>query len=307
MDAKLGTTDFTVHQLTIFRTVAQHLSYTKAAEVMYLSQPAVSQQIRSLEQVLGLRLFARSGRGIVLTPAGQEFLRHTERMLTLLAETVPVVREIHTLARGSVLVGASTSAGTYVVIPLLGAFHARYPRIHITLMVVDRHSIEEYLLTHQVDLAVMSLVERQDRFVMEPLMPHELVIIASPSHRFAGHSELTLQDLQQEMFLMREQGSVTRLVTEQHFAQAGVPLQTSLELGSIEAIKQGVVALLGIAVVPRESVMLEIASGDLTILDVQGFPLRRHWYVVHLKGRRLSRAASAFRELLLQSKVVAGE
>lgn len=106
---------------------------------------------------------------------------------------------------------------------------------------------------------------------------------------------------------MREQGSVTRLVTEQHFAQAGVPLQTSLELGSIEAIKQGVVALLGIAVVPRESVMLEIASGDLTILDVQGFPLRRQWYVVHLKGRKLSRAASAFRQLLLQSKVVADE
>src|SRR3989442_7234346 len=145
MDTTLEPTDFTVHQLTIFRTVAQQLSYTKAAEVMYLSQPTVSQQIRSLEQVLGLRLFARSGRGIVLTPAGQEFLRHTERMLILLAETVPVVREIHTLARGSVLVGASTSAGTYVVIPLLGAFHARYPHIHITLMVVDRRSIEEYL------------------------------------------------------------------------------------------------------------------------------------------------------------------
>src|SRR5438876_12219667 len=105
MGTTLEPTDFTVHQLTIFRTVAQHLSYTKAAEVMYLSQPAISQQIRSLEQVLGLRLFARSGRGIVLTPAGQEFLRHTERMLTLLAETAPVVREIHTLARGSIVVG----------------------------------------------------------------------------------------------------------------------------------------------------------------------------------------------------------
>jgi DNA-binding transcriptional LysR family regulator len=305
MSTTIEPTDFTVHQLTIFRTVAQHLSYTKAAEVLYLSQPAVSQQVRALEQMLGLRLFARSGRGIVLTPAGQEFLRHTERILTLLAGTRPVVHEIHAVARGSVLVGASTSASTYVAIPLLGAFHARYPRIHITLMVANRHAIEEYLLTHQVDLAVMSLVERQDRLVMEPLMPHELVIIAPPSHRLARRSALRLQDLQGEIFLLREQGSVTRLVTEQHFAQEGVSLQASLELGSIEAIKEGVIAELGIAVVPAESVTLEVANGDLTTLDVQSFPLKRHWYVVHLKGRRLSQAATAFRQLLLESKLVA--
>src|SRR5438093_8105627 len=107
--------DFTVHQLTVFRTVAQHLSYTRAAEALYLSQPAVAQQIKTLEQVLGLRLFIRRGRGIVLTSVGQEFLSHAERILTLLAETTPIVHEIHTLERGSVLVGASTSAGTYIV------------------------------------------------------------------------------------------------------------------------------------------------------------------------------------------------
>jgi LysR family transcriptional regulator, low CO2-responsive transcriptional regulator len=301
--APTGPADFTVHQLTTFRTVAYHLSYTKAAEVLYLSQPSVSQQVKALELMVGLRLFARSGRGIVLTPAGQEFLRHTERLLALLAETAPVVEEIHSLARGSVLVGASTSAATYVVIPLLGAFHARYPRIHITLTVADRRSIEEHLLTHQVDLAVMSLVERLDRFVMEPLMPHELVIVAKPSHRLAGRSALALDDLRQEIFLLREQGSVTRLLTDRHFAHAGVPLQASLELGSIEAIKQGVIAELGIAVVPSESVTLEIASGDLAILDVQGFPLKRQWYVVHLKGRRLSWATIALQQLLLQRRI----
>ena len=302
-----GQTDFTVHQLTIFRTVAHLLSYTRAAEVLYLSQPAVTQQVRTLEKVLGLRLFARSGRGIVLTPAGQELLRHTERLLALLAETAPVVREIHTLERGSVLVGASTSAGTYIVPALLGAFHARYPGILVTLMVANRRSIEERLLTHQVDLAVMSLIEQQERFVIEFLTPYELVVVAPPSHRLVARSRLTLHDLQQETFLLREQGSGTRLGTEQHFARAGISLQTTLELGSIEAIKEGVTAELGIAVLSRESVALEVANGDLTLLDVQEFPLKRQWYVVNLKGRRLSRAASALQQFLLQNRIVGSQ
>ena len=295
-------TDLTVHQLSVFCTVARQLSYTMAAEVLYLSQPAVSQQVRTLEHVLGLRLFVRSGRGIALTPAGQEFLRHAEGLLTLLAETSSVVSEIHTLERGSVLVGASTSAGTYVVPSLLGAFHARYPGIRVTLMVANRRSIEERLLAHQVDLVVMSLIERQERFVVEFLLPYELMVVAPPSHRLVGHTALGLHDLRQEMFLLREQGSGTRLDTEQHFAHADMPLQSSLELGSIEAIKEGVVAGLGIAVLSRESVALEVANGDLVTLDVRGFPLKRQWYVVHLKGRRLSRAANALREFLLQSR-----
>lgn len=302
MDITNGPNDFTVHQLRVFRTVAHHQSYTKAAEALYLSQPAVSQQIRTLERVLGLQLFSRRGRGIVLTSAGQEFLPHAERLLTLLAEIAPVVKEIHTLGRGSVLVGASTSAATYVVLPLLGAFHALYPRIHVTLMVADHHTIEECLLTRQVDLAVMSLIEGQDRFVVEFLMPHELVVVASSTHRLAGYPALSVHDLQQETFLLREQGSVTRLDTEHYLAHAGLPLQASLELGTIEAIKEGVAAGLGIAVIPWESVELEIASGDLAMLDVQGFPLKRQWYVVHLKERKLSRAATALRQLFLQRR-----
>ncbi|HEY6408805.1 MAG TPA: LysR substrate-binding domain-containing protein, partial [Ktedonobacteraceae bacterium] len=216
-------TDFTVHQLAVFHAVAQRLSYTRAAEALYLSQPAVTQQVRTLELALGLRLFVRSGRGIVLTPAGQELLQHTERLLALLAETAPVVQEIHTLERGSVLVGASTSAGTYVAPSLLGTFHTRYPRVRIMLKVANRRTIEECLLTHEVDLAVISLIERPDRFVVEFLMPYELVVVTTPSHRLVGRPTLGLRDLQQETFLLGEQGSGTRLDTEQHFAHTGVP------------------------------------------------------------------------------------
>ena len=295
-------TDFTVHQLTVFRTVAQHLSYTRAAEALYLSQPAIAQQVKTLEHVLSLRLFVRSGRGIVLTPAGQEFLNYADRLLTRLAETTPVVHEIHTLKRGSVVIGASISAGTYVVPPLLGSFHARYPQVHITLLVAHRHTIEEDLLAYKIDLGVIGYVEQRERFVVELLRPYQLLVVASPFHRLAGRSTIPLHDLQKETLLMREKESVTRLATELHFAQAGVPIPTSLELGNIEATKEGVAAELGIAVLPLESVELELASGDLVVLDVQGFPLHRQWYVAHVKGRRLSLAANALRQLLMESR-----
>ena len=294
--------DFTVHQLTVFRTVASHLSYTKAAETLYLSQPALAQQIKTLEQALGLRLFSRRGRGIVLTHAGEEFLNQVERLLALLAETTPVVHEIHTLERGSTVIGASISAGTYVVPPLLGAFHARYPRVHVTLTVAHHRTIEEDLLAHRIDLGVMSFIERRERFVVELLRPYELLMVAPPFHRLAGRSAISLHELQEETLLMRERESVTRLATELQFTQAGMPLPVSLELGNIEATKEGVAAGLGIAVLPGESVALELASGSLVALDVQGFPLQRQWNVIHVKGRRLSLAASALWQLLLQSR-----
>ncbi len=295
-----GQTDLTVHQLTIFRTVAHHLSYTRASEALYLSQPAVSQQIRALEQTLGLRLFARSGRGIILTSAGQELLRHAEQLLGLLAGTAPVVREIHVLERGSVSIGASTSAGTYVVPALLGAFHAHHPQLSITLVVENRRSIEEQLLARQVHLVVVSLVEQQDRFVIERFMPYELVVVAPPSHGLVRRTSLPLHALRGETFLLREQDAGTRMDTERHFARTGIPLQTSQEFESIEAIKEGVIAGLGVAVLSRESVALEVAHGDLAVLDVQGFPLKRQWHLVHLKGRRLSLPAAALRQFLLQ-------
>jgi DNA-binding transcriptional LysR family regulator len=295
-----GQTDFTAHQLSVFRSVAHYLSYSKAAEVLYLSQPAVSQQVKTLELALGLKLFARSGRGIVLTPAGQELLRHADRLLSMLAETALVVQEIHTLERGSVVIGASISAGTYVVPPLLGSFHTRHPRIHVTLLVAHRRTVEEDLLAHKIDLGVIGFIEERERFVVELLRPYELLMVAPPFHRLAGRSAISLHDLQEETLLMRERESVTRLATELHFARAGVPVPTSLELGNIEATKEGVAAELGIAVLPRESVALELASGDLVVLDVRGFPLQRQWYVVHVKGRRLSLAANALRQLLLQ-------
>jgi DNA-binding transcriptional LysR family regulator len=295
-------TDFTVHQLKIFHTVARQLSYTRAAEILYLSQPAVTQQIRSLERMVGHVLFARRGRGIILTAAGSALLHYVERILLLLDETASVVEEITTLKRGSVVIGASTSAGTYVVPPMLSSFHARYPQIHVTLIVANRHTIEELLLAHQIDLAILSIVEQQDRFLVGLLQPYELVVVASSTHRLAKRANIAMRELEEETLLLSEPGAGTRLDTEQRFAQEGIALPGHLELNSIEAIKEGVIAGLGIAVVSRESIELELSSGDLVILDVQGFPLRREWHIVTLKNRHVSYAAVELHQFLLFSR-----
>jgi DNA-binding transcriptional LysR family regulator len=297
-------TDLTFHQLTLFRTVARYLSYTRAAEHLYLSQPAVSQQIKALEKQLGLALFVRQGRGIALTPAGRELQCHAEQLLALFAEMATLVHDVHHVRRGGVTIGASTSAGTYLVPPLLGAFHARYPGIQITLTVANRRSIEQALLTHQVDLAVISIIAHRERFVIEHLAPYELVIIAAPTHPLARATALTLNDLREETVLLRERGAGTRYDAELHFAQKAIKLHSRLEFDNIEVIKEGVMAGLGIAVLSRESVAQEVEHGDLVILPVEGFPLLRHWYIVHLKERRLSLAAAALRAFLLQTRIL---
>lgn len=296
----IGQNDFTIHQLTVFRTVARHLSYTRAAEELYLSQPAVSQQIRTLEQGLGVHLFERSGRGIVLTAAGQEVLGEVERLLTLFGETATVVREIQALKRGSVLLGATISAGTYLVPPVLGIFHTRYPQIHVTLIVANYRIVEELLLTYQLDLAVISTVEQRYFLHAEPFLSYALVVIASPAHHLARRATVTACDLQTETFFLHERETASRRCVEEYCTRKGIALQTTLEMSSIDAIKEGVIAGLGIAAVECEAIELEIASGELVILDVEGFPIQRPTYMVHLKKRRLSRAAEAFRQHLLQ-------
>ena len=296
----IGQNDFTIHQLTVFRTVARHLSYTRAAEELYLSQPAVSQQIRTLEQALGVSLFERNGRGIIQTAAGREILGQAERLLALFSETATVVREIQDLKRGSVLLGATISAGTYLVPPLLGIFHTRYPQIHVTLIVANYRIVEEHLITHQIDLAIMSTVKQQQLLHMEPFLPYALVVIAPPTHYLTQRATITAYDLQAETFLLHERETASRRCVEEYFEQYGIILQNSIEMCSIDAIKEGVIAGLGIAVIEREAIALEIASGELVILGVQGFPIQQPTYMVHLKKRNLSRAANAFRHHFLQ-------
>jgi LysR family transcriptional regulator, low CO2-responsive transcriptional regulator len=291
--------DINLHQLHIFRAVAQHQSFSRAALDLYLSQPGVSQQVKALERNLGLPLLEKNGRRIRLTEAGAELYAYSDRIFALLDETRLVLEELSGARRGRVKVAASTTAGIYIVPAALGAFHKQNAGVTLTLDVVNRFNAQERLLNDDVDVAVMGLIEDAHDLEVAEFVPNELVVIAPPGHRFVGRTWISLAELSEETFLLRESGSGTRTDVERLFSIAEVPLTVGMELRSSGAIKQAVTAGLGVSIMPLSALELELAAGRVVTLDVEGFPVHRHWYLVRRAGRHLSAAAQALWSFLL--------
>jgi LysR family transcriptional regulator, low CO2-responsive transcriptional regulator len=291
--------DITLHQLRIFRAVARHRSYSRAADALCISQPGVSLQVRALERHVGLALFARRGRAVELTEAGRALLDYGERVLALLDEAQVACEELAGGRRGAIRVAASPSAGIYVVPPALGAFHRAAPAVQLSLDVVDRFTARERLLTDEADLAVMGLLEDTAGLEVVPFVPNDLVVIASPRHPLVPREGIAFEELAGESFLVREAWSGTRVDTERLFAAPGVPLRVGMELRSSGAIKQAVAADLGIAIMPLAALELELVTGRLVILDVRGFPVRRYWKLVRRAGKHHPAAAAALWDFLL--------
>ncbi|MFQ5802822.1 MAG: LysR family transcriptional regulator [Candidatus Methylomirabilales bacterium] len=291
----------TVHQLRIFLTVARHRSYSRAAEDLYLSQPAVSIQIRELEQAIGAPLFERAGRNILLTEAGEALLPYAQRVHQVLDDARMVMEELQGLKRGRITLAAVSTAGAYVLPPILGLFREAHPGIVITLEVTNRSTLRHRLLQNEVDLVLMGRPPDGIPHVAEPFLPEELVVIAAPSHPLTRGRRIPVARLAREVFIQREVGSGTRLAVEEFFRQRNADIQSSFELGDNSAVKEGVAAGLGVAVLHRRAVQLDVTLKRLVILDVQGFPLKRQWHVVHRKEKQLSQATLAFKVFLLTS------
>lgn len=289
-----------LHQLATFQVVAKHCSYVRAAEELHFSQPAVSAQIRQLEETLGVKLFDQIGRKTHLTQAGEELYRYSQRIFSVIEETWETMEALRSPHYGRLSVGADTTVGTYVIPDLLGKFHRSYPEVEITLEVVNRSALVDALLNNRVDLAVMGRVPDEVAVTIEPFKPNELVLIAAPTHRLAGRENVPFEELAREHFLMREIGSGTRATLEAVFQEEGLPLLVSMQVGNNSAIKQGVAAGLGIALISHAALEMELETRRLVILDVEGFPIMRQWRIVHLKEKHLSATARAFKAFLLQ-------
>lgn len=289
----------TLRQLKVFESVARHLNYTRAAEELHLTQPAVSMQVRQLEESLGVALFEQLGKRIHLTGAGQEVLAYARTVTQQLDELEAVLNRLKGLSGGRLRISVATTAN-YFIPTLLGTFSRRYPDVTVSLDVTNRETLLRQLTENAVDLVIMGQPPAELDVEAQAFMDNPLVIVAPPDHPLALQKETPLTRLQEEIFLVREPGSGTRIAMERFFAERGMRLKTGMEVGSNEAIKQSVQAGLGLGLLSRATIEQELALKRLAVLDVADFPIMRHWYVVHRRGKRLSAAAEAFKQFMLK-------
>ena len=294
----------TFRQLETFAEVARQQSFTRAAEALHLTQPAISIQIRQIVETIGLPLFEQNGREIALTAAGEELLTTVHDLDDAWNRFESAIDDLKGFKRGKLRVGLVTTAKHFLP-RMLGDFYRRYPDIDIQLEIANRQGIVERLLGNQDDLYVMSYPPTNLDIVSQPFLDNEYVVLAPEAHWAVGKA-LTLQELATEPFLLREQGSGSRHVIDQHMRDTGVQLKVRLSLASNEAIRELVASGMGLTVLSRQALGDRPGHDGLAILDVAGFPLKRQWNVVHLRGKVLSLPARAFLADLLRSAAAGG-
>lgn len=289
----------TLRQLKIFEAVARHLSFSRAAEELHLTQPAVSMQVRSLEGAAGLPLTEQVGKRVFLTEAGAELARHARVIALQLREAEGALAAMKGLRGGKLNIGVVSTA-KYFAPRLLTAFRTEHPDVELRLGVHNREAIVQQLAENEIDLAIMGRPPQELETVAEPFAENPLVFVAAPNHPLARARRIAPQQLAEESFLLREPGSGTRAAMERFLSEHGVVPGRTVEMTSNETIKQAVMAGMGISFISERTIGLELAAGHIVRLNVTGTPVRRHWYVVHRAEKRLLPMAQEFRNFLLK-------
>jgi DNA-binding transcriptional LysR family regulator len=293
-------------QLRVFEAVARLSSFTRAAEELHLTQPAVSMQVRQLEDEVGLPLFEKLGKRIGLTEAGRELFHYSRTINRSLQEMEEVLESLKGVNRGRLSVAVASTVN-YFAPRLLAAFHQRYPGISLRLDITNRERLVQQLQANTVDMVLMGQPPEDVDVESEVFMDNPLVVVAPPEHPLVGENRVGVQRLAEEVFVMREPGSGTRQAMERFFSECGIAIRDGMQMTRNEAIKQAVRAGLGLSVVSLHTVELELETRRLVILDVEGFPLQRQWHLVYRRGKRLSPAARAFRQFVLEeARALAG-
>ncbi|MBP7547591.1 MAG: LysR family transcriptional regulator [Corallincola sp.] len=286
--------NITLRQLQIFEQVAACGSFTRAAEQLFMTQPAVSQQMRQLTEQVGEALYDVVGRQLQITPAGQALLATWQGMQQEWHCFEEEIAARRGLQRGSLRL-AVVSTAKYFIPRVLGPFCQRYPGIDVRLEVANRDRVVERIQRNLDDLYVMTTPPDHLDLVAEPVLDNPLVVIAAPDHPRRDERQIPLAALANERFIMREAGAGTRITIEQSLAEQQLRLNVRMELGSNEAIKQAVAGGLGLSILSRHALhRLPVEEDDVAILDVAGFPLMSQWYLVHLRSKKLSLAATTF-------------
>ncbi|MBA2961483.1 MULTISPECIES: LysR family transcriptional regulator [Ramlibacter] len=288
----------TFRQLKVFESVARHLSFSRAAEELHLTQPAVSIQVAKLQEHAGLPLFEQMGKRIHLTAAGAEMLRASRNILDQFREVEETLAQFKGVSGGRLNV-AVISAGDYFLPRLLVEFAGRHSGVSINFDVCNRRDLLAKLAENQTDLAVMARPPVDADTLNEPFAPHPYVIVAAPAHPLAGKRRIPLARVVREPFVTREKGSDTWTSMQEAFGPRLQELNVAMEIRSTETIKQAVIAGMGLGFLSAHTISRELRAGSIAVLDVQGLPLVGNWYVVHRSGKHLPPVAQAFKSFLL--------
>ncbi|WP_048439901.1 LysR family transcriptional regulator [Caenimonas sp. SL110] len=288
----------TLRQLKVFEAVARNLSFSRAAEELHLTQPAVSIQVKKLQDHAGLPLFEQLGKKIHLTPAGAEMLHASRVIIQQFREVENTMTQFKGVSGGTLNV-AVISAGDYFFPRLLVEFASRHTGVTLNFHVCNREELLEQLADNLTDLAVMVRPPLDQDTVNEPFAPHPYVIVAAPNHPLAGRKRIPVARLAREAFVVREKGSDTSNSMIEAFGDHMAELNIAMEIRSTETIKQAVMAGMGVSFLSAHTIRREVQDGSLAVLNVQGFPMMLNWYVVHRKSKRLPPVAQAFKTFLL--------
>ncbi|MBE0613381.1 MAG: LysR family transcriptional regulator [Burkholderiales bacterium] len=287
----------TLTQLCMFEASARLGSFSRAAEELHLAQPTASVQIRKLTETVGLPLFEQIGKRIYLTEAGRRLQASCAEMFRTLSELEAGLAGMRGLDTGRLQLAVSTAA-KYFAPRMLAEFVRRHPGVEVSLQVHNRRELIERLAANEDDLYLFADPPEGEAFVAQTILPNPMVVFARADHPLAREKNITFARLAREPILMREPGSGTRLAAEAVYAQHRLKPRVSMELGSNEAITQAILAGLGVSILSRHTLALDSTQTRLACLDVEGFPLERHWQFVYPTGKQLSAVALAFMDLV---------
>ncbi len=289
----------TLRQLKVFESVARNLSYSGAASELHLTQPAVSMQIKQLEDNIDLPLFEQLGKRIYLTEAGKELYQYSRAISQQLSDMEVALDELKGMERGKLNISVVTTAN-YFAPHLLAKFCQRYKGVTVSLNVSNREAVLRQLNDNLIDLAIMGQPPGNLDIDSQSFMENPLVVVAPPNHPLCQEKSIAVKKLAKEIFLVRESGSGTRDAMERFFTTHKINLNKGMETDTTEAIKQAVQAGMGLGIMSKHTVELELETNRLKILDIQDFPIMRYWHVVNRKNKRLSSVANTFRDFLLR-------
>ena len=290
-----------LHQLYIFHAVANHHSFSKAAQSLDITQPAVSIQVQELEKSLGVTLFHRRSKGLRLTEVDETAFSYSHALSDRLITTLEETKDLNT---GHLTLGASTTPGEYVLPLAVGQFRKVYPGIRLELVIANTTSIVQRILSGEMDLGMVGDLPQEHSSDLEMIVyvEDEIVLVAAPSHPLARTGHISIKDVAEEGIIVREQGSATRRTAEREFESLGFSPAIALELGSNQAVKQAAAGGGGVGVISSLGIEAEVKAGMLSILDVSGWDCRRPLTVIYAKDRYLAPAQIAFRQFLLDRR-----